>query len=240
MAVRVFVDFDGTVTAHDVGNALFEGLGGPECRRLIAAYHAGTLSARDCFLGEAALAGEFEPRAMDRILDAQELDAHFAPFARYCREQALPLCILSDGLDYYIDRILGRHGLEGIPRLANTLRLVPAPGGRVRMALEFPAGHPECDRCAMCKRNVMLARSGDRDAIVYVGEGYSDRCPAAYADLVFAKEELQRHCQQENISYLPYRTFADVQRQLRGLLEGPGVPKRHRAEARRREAFRAE
>ena len=37
--------------------------------------------------------------------------------------------------------------------------------------------------------------------IVYVGDGYSDRCPVQYADIVFAKGDLQTYCQEQNISY---------------------------------------
>ena len=86
----------------------------------------------------------------------------------------------------------------------------------------------------------MLSMSGDDDVIVYIGEGYSDRCPARYADIVFAKDDLLKFCHRENISYLEYRTFADVQLRLESVLslKRPDIfRKRRRAELARRAVF---
>ena len=86
----------------------------------------------------------------------------------------------------------------------------------------------------------MLTHSGEDEIIVFVGEGYSDRCPAEYADIVFAKDALQTYCQERNISYFLYTSFADVVSRLTNLLEGKNIRKRRNAELRRREAFLAE
>jgi len=48
---------------------------------------------------------------MDGFLDAQEIDPTFADFQRFCAGRGFPLAILSDGMDYYIRRILERHAL---------------------------------------------------------------------------------------------------------------------------------
>ena len=86
----------------------------------------------------------------------------------------------------------------------------------------------------------MLTHASDDDIIVYIGEGYSDRCPAQYADIVFAKDKLQTYCQQENISYYLYASFFDVTTRLTELLGRRQLRKRRRAELKRREAFSRE
>lgn len=251
MAVKVFMDFDGTVTVRDVGNDVFGRFSGGRNQEAIDRYHDERLSAHDLFQIEAALAGAVSHDELNALIDAEVIDDGFVRFIAFCRTRDLDPCILSDGLDYYVDRILLRSGAGEVPRFANHLRLigaVPASdasqagdgAGRVTLALEFPAGNADCDRCACCKRNIMLGRAGEEDVIVYVGEGYSDRCPARYADLVFAKKSLQTYCQNENISYLPYTTFDDVRTQLGHLLEKGAVRKRRRAELERRAAWRAE
>ncbi len=240
MAVKVFMDFDGTITTRDVGNEVFGRFSGGRNQGPIDSYHDGRLSAHDLFLEEAALAGAVSHDELDALIDAQEVDPGFLRFLELCRRQGWEPCILSDGLDYYIDRILGRIGAGAVPRFANHLRLAGADDGRARLVLEFPAGNADCDRCACCKRNIMLGRTGDDDLIVYVGEGYSDRCPARYADLVFAKRSLQTYCRNENISYLPYATFADVRARLESLLTRGALHKRRRAALERRAAWRAE
>lgn len=236
--IKVFVDFDGTITLDDVGVGLFNAFGGEASVALVNAYHARAISARQCFEGQAEAVGAVTRDALDAWIDTQTVDPAFGGFRDFCAASGIGLTILSDGLDYYIARLLGRSGLQAIDRHSNLLRLVGAGGeGKVRLAIEFPAENPECSRCACCKRNIMLSLAGEDDIIVYVGEGISDQCPAEYADIVFAKKTLQRYCQDKNISYLPWNTFDDVHRELERTLAKKTIRKRHRAELRRRDAF---
>lgn len=241
MALRVFVDFDGTITRRDVGNALFRAFGGPACDRLVEQYRAEEIGARDCFRGEAAAMGQFPVQALNGFIDAQEIDGTFRGLVDLCEAASIELHIVSDGLDYYISRILAAHGFTSVPFFANTLALADAnEDGTARAEIAFPYADAVCDRCACCKRNIMLTLSGDEDIICLIGEGYSDRCPARYADIVFAKDALQTYCQQENISYYPYGSFDDVTARLRTLASRPRLRPRRRAAENRRDAFARE
>jgi 2,3-diketo-5-methylthio-1-phosphopentane phosphatase len=236
----LFIDFDGTITREDIGDAFFEHFGGPVCRDYVASYRKGEISAQECFRREAAAMRPFTDEEARSFLRTKELSPGFAEFVAFCRERKIPFHILSDGLDTYISRILEDAGLGGLSVFANHLRLSPAGEGKGRG--EFAAGLPdaECDRCANCKRNILLRLAGEGHCIIYVGEGYSDRCAAQYADIVFAKDDLQRFCQKENISYLPYTDFHDVRAACEGLLSRKRLRKRRRAELKRREAFTCE
>jgi 2,3-diketo-5-methylthio-1-phosphopentane phosphatase len=220
--LRLFTDFDGTISRQDVGDAFFERFGGARSVAAVEAYREGRLSAADCFREECAACGEVDMAELDAFLAAQEIDPAFAGFVRFASERGFPVAVLSDGMDYYIRRMLERHGLGGVTSYSNTLRLVPAGApGRVTFAPEFPYRDEVCDRCACCKRNHILTLSADDDIVVYIGEGYSDRCPARYADAVFAKDDLLTYCQRENISYFEYQTFADIVRRLESSLREP-------------------
>src|SRR6516225_5089204 len=48
----VFLDFDGTVTRHDVGRHLLERFADDEWRRLSDEYRAGRIGSRECVLGQ--------------------------------------------------------------------------------------------------------------------------------------------------------------------------------------------
>jgi 2-hydroxy-3-keto-5-methylthiopentenyl-1-phosphate phosphatase len=148
----------------------------------------------------------------------------------------VPLVILSDGLDFYVGRILQRHGLKRLPFFANHVDFVK-DDGRTRLVPSFPYTDSECDRCANCKRNHMLTLSGDDDIIVYVGDGISDRCPIRYADIVFAKRRLIKYCQEQNITYHEFSDFADVRRRLEEIVRRKRIKKRREAEMARRETF---
>jgi 2-hydroxy-3-keto-5-methylthiopentenyl-1-phosphate phosphatase len=239
MRLRAFVDFDGTISRHDVGNALFLRLGGEQCENLVRAYREERISAVECFRAEAAAMGAVKREDLWGFIDGQQIDPDFPRFVRFCREQDIVLTVVSDGLDLYIRRILAAHDLHDLTVVANQASLVEE-GNTVRMVLEFPWTNAECPRCACCKRNAMLAATGDDELIVYVGEGYSDRCPVRYADIIFARGELQKFCQQENISYHLYSTFGDVGARLEKLTQRRRLHKRTAAEHLRREAFTAE
>ena len=241
MALKVYVDFDGTITRHDVGNVMFRTFGGLVCDTLVARYREGEIGARECFLGEAAAMGRFRVQELNAFLDSQEIDSSFAGLVDFCGSAGIELRILSDGLSYYVERILARHGLAAVPFFANTLTLMDwNDDGTARAEIAFPHGDAECARCACCKRNIMLASAGDDDVLCLVGEGFSDQCPARYADIVFAKDSLQTYCQRENISYYPYATFDDVTARVRLLMSRARLRPRRRAAEQRRAAFARE
>ncbi len=246
--VHIFVDFDGTITTGDVGDALFERFGGERSLRAVDAYRGGELSAVECYREECRACGSVPLAELRAFLDSREIDPTFAAFDGYCRERSFGLTILSDGMDYYIRAILERHGLGHVPFRANVLDLAPAGrDGLVSFVPSFPNTDEVCDRCASCKRNHMLTTTGDDDVIVYVGEGYSDRCPVQFADLVFAKDDLLRYCEENSVAYYPYGSFADVSDRLEKISPrraGGGAPdavasfpRRRRAAIARKDAF---
>jgi hypothetical protein len=58
--------------------------------------------------------------------------------------------------------------------------------------------------------------------------------------VVFAKDALQTYCREQNISYIPYRTFHDVRRSLELLVQRRKLRRRYRAAVKRKEVFVAE
>ncbi|MBI5476544.1 MAG: MtnX-like HAD-IB family phosphatase [Ignavibacteriales bacterium] len=217
--IKIFIDFDGTITKKDVGDSMFIEFGGEASRNFIQQYRSGEISAIECFKLESEASSGAIKKDLDDFLDKQEIDVSFIEFHKYCGDEGIPHFILSDGMDYYIERILKRFGLNNIPFFSNHLDLTMHDGtDEVILNPTFPLRDEECDRCACCKRNIMLSKSADDDIIVYIGEGFSDRCPVRYADVVFAKDELLIYCQQENISFFEYRSFAEVKIRLESLL----------------------
>ena len=59
--------------------------------------------------------------------------------------------------------------------------------------------------------------SGGRQ-IAYVGDGWSDRCAAKAADLVFARASLAQHLAEEGVDYVPFEDITDVREGLRSYL----------------------
>lgn len=191
--MRVVVDWDGTVTVRD---------------SLVAAVHAlGDGSIYDVSLqetfasyGEAlaaevgtlrCTAGELAQWAVENV----EIRAGFHEFA----ERYEPL-IVSSGLPQIILPVLAREGLELEVR-ANDAD--PRPEGwRVRFRHDGV-----CEVCGdRCKRRSLP----DDRPLVFVGDGWSDRCASLAADRVFARTGLAEYLHAEGVPYEPYETFFDV------------------------------
>jgi 2-hydroxy-3-keto-5-methylthiopentenyl-1-phosphate phosphatase len=114
--------------------------------------------------------------------------------------------IVSSNFRQLIDPILERERLVLEVR-ANKVEW--HPGG---WSATFRNGDA-CGTCGEpCKRlDVTSAGAGE---IVYVGDGYSDRCAAQAADRVFARDGLARYLDEHGVAYEPYDDLRDVVRAL--------------------------
>jgi 2-hydroxy-3-keto-5-methylthiopentenyl-1-phosphate phosphatase len=76
-----------------------------------------------------------------------------------------------------------------------------------------------CARCGEpCKRVALPALARGRN-IAYAGDGYSDRCGAAAADLVFARASLATYLRREGVAFTPFDDLYDVRAGLAAFLD---------------------
>ena len=118
--------------------------------------------------------------------------------------------VVSSGLHELIEPVLGREGVE-VELLAN--RAVPSPDGW-RVIWRDESVCPVCGQA--CKRRTLPAEG----PIVYVGDGYSDRCAALAADRVFATRGLAQYLDELGVAYEPFDDLHDVTRGLRLACQG--------------------
>lgn len=208
----IFSDFDGTLTQNDVGDALIKNFGDwPECNKVVQRWLRGEISSRE-YYEVAALTMRMNQKQLNDFCDMQPLASGFFEFAAFCRDRNWPLIVLSDGLDYYIHRVLARHGFD-LPVVANHLEFSPA--GRIEIS--FPHFEHSCGKCANCKGYHVRQLAKPQEKIVYIGDGYSDRCGAQEADIVFAKHDLAKWCEEMQVKYFHYENFEQVLSRLQNL-----------------------
>jgi 2-hydroxy-3-keto-5-methylthiopentenyl-1-phosphate phosphatase len=211
MKTLVFCDFDGTISKRDVGYSLFHHFSGGENDKLLPDWKAGRMSSRECLTREAEMVKAPTEEILS-YLDQFEIDPGFVAFEQLCRRNDMPLLIVSDGLDFYINRILARNGLSHLEVVCNIGHL-----NTHGIEIEFPRTNRECRRCGSCKREIIEERCGlvsQECRTVFIGDGYSDTCATRAATLLFAKKDLERYCQAHNITYNSFDTFFDVARIL--------------------------
>ena len=231
---KIFIDFDGTITRQDVGAAFVNHFGNPKrVDEIVQDWIENKISSPESWYLMFDTLRKFTHDEFLEFLNTIEIDNTFSKFVEYCRENNFEIRILSDGFDLYINEILKRENLPDLEIYCNraivkdTRELIP----------EFPYGDEECKFCGNCKRNQILVNSADDDYILYVGDGYSDKCPIQYCDFIFAKNDLLKYCEVNRITYFPYNDFNDVKKKLNELKQKKRLKKRHQAELKRKEIF---
>jgi 2,3-diketo-5-methylthio-1-phosphopentane phosphatase len=199
--VRVFVDFDGTISLEDTTDVILERFADPEWRKVEAEWLAGLIGSRECLARQIDLV-RASPAELDAVVEEVPLDPHFPELVALCRGHGVPLTVISDGLDRIVAKMLARAGLD-VPVLANRLEWL----GQDRWRLAFPHEVADCrSQAGNCK---CRALAGGPDQVrILIGDGRSDFCAAESADLVVAKGALAEHCQATGLAYIVFGNFA--------------------------------
>jgi 2-hydroxy-3-keto-5-methylthiopentenyl-1-phosphate phosphatase len=183
------LDWDGTCTVRDSLVAAVHDLGDPAVYDLEFDSYGEALAAE---VGTIRVSAE---EAAEWAVEHVEV----RPGLHELAERHRPV-IVSSGLPQLILPVLGREGLELEVR-SNFAD--PSPDGwRVRFRDDGPC--PVCgDRC---KRRSLPAER----PLVFVGDGWSDRCASLACDRVFARDGLAGYLDEQGVGYERYDTLHDV------------------------------
>ncbi|HYF02236.1 MAG TPA: MtnX-like HAD-IB family phosphatase [Patescibacteria group bacterium] len=235
MNISVFCDFDGTVLKEDLGDEVFKKFG--QFEPLHTQLMAGEMTVAEYWRRIAGtIQSDVLPEEIEEFALGFQLDAYFKSFVEDCREQEIPLTVVSDGFDVYIKPLLKREGLDWLPVRCN--RMVLKNG---RYETEYPGASESCSCfCASCKRNSILEKAAPDDIIIYIGDGLSDTCGAEHADIIFAKKSLAAYCNEFRLPHHPFKNFFDVRRILKKITTASSLKPRHQAVLKRKKAFEIE
>lgn len=211
--MQLYCDFDGTISLEDVTDLVLEHLADAQWLELEAQWKAGEIGSRECMQRQIALI-RASRRELDELLDQARIDPHFAEFAAFCERSGIDVTIVSDGVDYFIARMLARAGLQHLPIMANHLEMTPQG-----YQLHAPFARQNCRSAAgVCKCEIVSRGSQPR---IFVGDGRSDFCVSILPEIVFAKGKLAQHCASQAIPFIAYRQFDEVQTALARLIAVP-------------------
>ena len=202
----IFVlDFDGTITRRDTVDSLLNAFAHSSWKAIEAEWLAGRIDSRRCMTEQLALV-KLEQRELMEFLRRVDIDPSFNDFYHDARKIGTPV-IVSDGLDLVIEHLMQVGTLPRMPFFANR-----AEFGHSRLHISFPHGSVDCAvNSGVCKCAVMgtfARRFGG--ATVLIGDGMSDKCIAGRADYVFAKGALAQYCEEQQMPYTAFCSFADI------------------------------
>jgi 2-hydroxy-3-keto-5-methylthiopentenyl-1-phosphate phosphatase len=162
--------------------------------RTSAALERGEIALNEEIRRQFAAVSEPVGDVVDWLLERVRLRPGFHEFAAAHR----PL-VVTVGFRELIEPVLARDGLE-LELRANRVEWTEQ-GWRPRFRDEV-----SCSVCGEpCKRSALPAGE-----VVYVGDGFSDRCVSLAADRVFARDGLARYLDSVGAAYEPFNDFRDV------------------------------
>jgi len=231
--IKIFCDFDGTITTKDVGENMFLEFGNSDkAYNIFNRWIHKEINSAQEWTELFGLVNDLKEDKFNKFLSTIEIRYGFIEFVQFCETNGIELTILSDGMDYYIKKIFDFTGLQNLRFFANNLIF-----NKNGINVSFPYTDEECKECANCKRNHIIENSSDNDITIYIGDGYSDTCPVQYVDFIFAHRTLLKFCDKEKISYFPFKNFKDIITRISNLVQNNKLKKRHQAELKRKAVY---
>ncbi|MEN6325537.1 MAG: MtnX-like HAD-IB family phosphatase [Syntrophomonas sp.] len=206
-----FIDFDGTISREDVCYTMVKTFAREGWAELNNLWEEGVLSTGDCAQATLDLM-DVLPEQLNSFFNQMKIDPAFPSFLEWIEKQNHPIYILSDGYTNYIDLILQREQID-LEYYGNIMEY------REGWQVDMPHLNPECGKCGVCKKGKIEELAGPGTIKIYVGDGYSDLCPARHCDIVFAKPILADLCSREEIPFYNFNSFEDILSKLQQIFK---------------------
>lgn len=150
------------------------------------------------------------------------IDPAFQSFHEFCVNNDIPFNVISAGLKPVLRRVLdhfiGEEMSKHIDIVANDVKI--ADDGSKWEAVwrhDNELGHDKKRSMEEYKEMAKLqSDNGTIPMIVFIGDGVSDLPAAREADVLFARRalRLEEYCIQHKLDYIPFDTFADIQKEV--------------------------
>jgi 2-hydroxy-3-keto-5-methylthiopentenyl-1-phosphate phosphatase len=202
--LAILVDYDGTIALTDVSDTVMAEFVHGDWEQEVVAYDAGLIGSRRLMTLEMAMV-DTDTDALFEVAAAQPHDPGFVPFALGAMAAGIPVEVVSDGFGFFIEPALVALGVGDIPVVTARTTF---QGRKAR--IDYPNGHPTCLVCGTCKRQRVLEHQAAGRAVVFIGDGESDRYAAGYSDVVFAKRSLVRICLEAGWAFQRWTEFAEI------------------------------
>lgn len=185
--IQIFSDFDGTITKKDTLNEFLRINADPKWLEIEQRWIDGEIGSKECLKEQMQLFKNFSKTEIDKFIKNIEIDDTFIEFYKAVKKQNIDFFILSDGLDYFIRKVLANNGITDAKIYANRLLWK-----ETSLDVDFPNCNDKCDvKAGMCKCLIVeKCKNNVEGDIVYIGDGVSDFCVSKKADFLFAKGKL--------------------------------------------------
>ncbi len=207
--IAILVDFDGTITEVDTNIKLINTFAKEEHEKVRKLHSEGKMD----LLSSIRLQYEYikltEDEYVDFILNEIDITKGFVGFYNNIEKHNIPFAIISGGFENGIKPFLKKYEINNVDIFANKFIF----NGR-DIEVEFYDEEYKCEYniepCGNCKIKHYDDYKKDNEQVIFIGDGWTDRCVAHKSDIIFAKDELLDYCKENNIECIPWEDFNDI------------------------------
>ena len=208
-------DFDGTITDDDffayATNAFFDDKALEPWRRFKAGEQTHFSALKEMFAKIRVPQEE-----LDAFMRKIPVDKGFIEAAQICKEKGIPLYICSAGCDYYIDFLIGDILQKyNVTLVTNHGEYTPKQGLMIYKPEQNSPYYDENTGISKAAIVQKLHREGYE--VIYAGDGLPDYEAAWNADVVFARRDLLKKCQENGVKAHPFKDFGVINAYLKEL-----------------------
>jgi len=202
-------DFDGTIIRNNLSVLLREKYARGDWQKIDADYLHGRLTVEQSNKLQFAFIKEPKEKLQEFVRQHIEVKPGFVEFVRYCRQSAIPIVIVSSGLDFYIKPVLAQIGMPDLE-----LRCGRTSFGKDGIIVSYYDPEGNIINKGFKRKHLSSLKKRDNN-VVYIGDGLSDLEAACQADHVFATGHLLDLLSSEPVVCSRFSDFHDLLHQVR-------------------------
>ncbi|MBM7704765.1 2-hydroxy-3-keto-5-methylthiopentenyl-1-phosphate phosphatase [Metabacillus iocasae] len=214
--IKIFCDFDGTITNSDNIIAIMKQFAPPEWDAIKEDVLAQRISIQEG-VGKmfSLLPSNLKDQIIEFILNHAKIREGFSEFVQFTKEQNIPLYVVSGGIDFFVYPLLG-----DIIDVENVY-CNQSDFSKERITITWPhTCDDQChNECGCCKPTLIRTLANEDDVTVMIGDSITDLQAAKMVDTVIARDFLVKKCEELNIPHQSFETFYDVRKEIEKLVE---------------------
>jgi 2-hydroxy-3-keto-5-methylthiopentenyl-1-phosphate phosphatase len=178
----VLCDFDGTVTTIDTAEFVLARFARGDWHLFERQFENGEITLKECLSRQCSLVRASKKQILEELKDAVTFRPAFNELAEYCKEEYIPLIIVSAGLDFVIKHFLKLNDCHELVEVCAAKTTFTGNGITFTFPTLFDSASDNFkhDMVRYCKRK--------GKEVIYIGDGVADCAAAKDADYSFAIE----------------------------------------------------
>ena len=202
----ILSDFDGTITSKDAIYNFISTYAQEGWQEVEELWVERKIGSEECLEKEFELIPNLSEALIDEFLKTIEIDEGFRAFYEFTLKNNIDFYVVSDGIDYFINRIFELHNIKNVKIISNH--------GEFKNGLfefSFPNKIKNCiNNLGTCKCSVLKEMKKTYKKVIFIGDGVSDFCIAGKADFLWAKSSLIKYCEKNNIKHSKFQNFSEI------------------------------